>query len=134
MRYTSIQFRSAEPQSLRLSAIHCHEQVVERLRQRWVRVSGISQRGVWQLPHHRGLKDGHDLPAFDAENRWPENLVVVRIHDGFHESPGLIHFERAGDRRHGKFCYMNLAPLRSSLGFGQADATQLRVDEKAVWH
>src|SRR6266487_2898746 len=116
------------------TAVHCHEQVVQRFRQSWVRKGAIAQRGIRQLAHHCNLERRHNFATLDTEDRSAQDLVRFAIHDGFHETAGLVHLQGPCDRSHRQLRDANVPVLRASFRFGQADPAQLRIDKDRIGH
>src|SRR5438552_1962038 len=57
------------------TAVHCHEQVVQRFRQSWVRKGAIAQGGIRQLAHHCTLDPRHNFATFDE-------AAIIRFNPG----------------------------------------------------
>ncbi len=95
-------------------------------------IGGIAKRSVGQLAHHRGFQYRHDFAALDAEHSSAENLMIVGVHNGFHESARFVDLQGARNRRHRQFCHTNVAALLARLSLGDADAAELRIDEDRI--
>src|SRR5436190_23168504 len=116
------------------TAVHCHEQVVQRFRQSWVRKGAIAQRGIRQLAHHCNLERRHNFATLDTEDRSAQDLVRFAIHDGLHETAGLVHLQGPCDRSHRQLRDANVPLLRASFRFGQANPAQLWIDKDRIGH
>src|ERR1700739_1435565 len=73
------------------------EEVVEGFGEGGMGEDSVAQRGVGKLAHHGDLELGHDFTAFETEDGGAENLVGVRVDNGFHEAAGFVDFESARD-------------------------------------
>src|SRR5947209_6863230 len=116
------------------TAVHRHEQVVQRFRQSWVRKGAIAQCRIRQLAHHCNLERRHNFATFDAEDRCAQDLVRFAIHDGLHETAGLVHLQGPCDRSHRQLRDANVPLLRASFRFGQANPAQLWIDKDRIGH
>lgn len=58
-----------------LLRVEGHEEVVQRLGQGGVRDHRIPKSGVGEVPHHRHVEHGRDLPALDAQDRRSQDLI-----------------------------------------------------------
>src|SRR5438067_13036069 len=56
----------------------------------------------------------------------------MSIHDSFHETTRLVHFQRAGHVIHRHFGYLDVTAFRAGLRLAQAYPSQLRVDEDRI--
>src|SRR6266498_2254748 len=71
--------------------VHRLKKIIERLGQRRVRKDGLLQGRIGQLSHHRNLKHGHQLAAFNAQDSAAQYLFRFSLYHRLHEasSPGF---------------------------------------------
>src|SRR5574337_1386510 len=74
----------------------------------------------------------HGLVAADAENRGTEDAPTRGIDDDLHEALRLAFLDGTCDARHRPLADQHAGAVAHCFGLGHADATERRVDEKAV--
>src|SRR5450755_623007 len=93
---------------------------------------GLLQRRVWKLAEHGDLQHGHDLAAFDAQNRGPQDLLRVDVDDNLHQATRLVDLQGAGDVIHRHLGDFDVFILLARLRFCEAHTPKLRIDEDGI--
>src|SRR5207245_3541834 len=80
------------------------------------------------------LNPRSNYATLNTEDVSAQDLVRFAIHDGFHETAGLIHLQGPCDRSHRQLRDANVPLLRTSFRFGQANPAQLWIDKDRIGH
>ena len=107
------------------------EQFLQSFEQRWMRQDGIAEESIRQVSNHCDLNRSHNLARTDAKGYEAENLVRLRVDEGFHKTPCFRQSVGAQHHSHGQFAKAIGNSLSFCLGFIKADLGELRIDEKA---
>src|SRR6266542_3760279 len=111
-----------------------HKKIIERLGQRRVRKDGLLQGRVGPLSHHRNLKQGHQLAAFNAQDSAAQYLFRFGLYHRLHEPTSLAHLDGSSNFTHRQLGYANFQASIPGFRFGDSNPTELRIREDRIWN